>query len=48
MTKRMSRKISLKCEIDKALLGGVVIRAGDQVIDGSVKARLGEMANALA
>jgi F-type H+-transporting ATPase subunit delta len=48
LTKRMSRKITLKCVTDKQLLGGIVIRAGDQVIDGSVRARLGEMANALA
>lgn len=48
LTKRMNRKITLKCVTDKQLLGGVVIRAGDKVIDGSVRARLGEMANALA
>ncbi len=48
LTKRMNRKITLNCLIDKQLLGGVVIRAGDKVIDGSVRARLGEMANALA
>jgi F-type H+-transporting ATPase subunit delta len=48
LKKRMGRDIKLACEVDKALLGGVVIRAGDQVIDGSVRARLGEMANALA
>lgn len=46
--KRMNRKISLNCRVDKQLLGGIVIRAGDKVIDGSVRARLGEMANALA
>jgi len=48
LAKRMNRKITIKCETDQALLGGVVIRAGDQVIDGSVRARLGEMAHALA
>jgi F-type H+-transporting ATPase subunit delta len=48
LKKRMNRAISLDCRIDKQLLGGVVIRAGDKVIDGSVHARLGEMANALA
>jgi F-type H+-transporting ATPase subunit delta len=48
LTKRMNRKITLNCQTDKQLVGGVVIRAGDQVIDGSVRARLGEMANALA
>ncbi len=48
LTKRMNRKISLKCLTDKQLIGGVVIRAGDQVIDGSVRTRLVEMANVLA
>jgi F-type H+-transporting ATPase subunit delta len=45
---RMGRKIKLVCKIDKTLLGGVVIRAGDKVIDGSARTRLGELANALA
>ena len=45
---RMERDIKLSCEIDKALLGGVVIRAGDKVIDGSANTRLGELAYALA
>lgn len=45
---RMGREIKLVCNIDKELLGGVVIRAGDKVIDGSARARLSEMSNALA
>lgn len=45
---RMQREIRLSCKVDKTLLGGVVIRAEDKVIDGSVLARLGEMANAMA
>ena len=45
---RMGREIKLVCKVNKALLGGVVIRAGDKVIDGSARTRLGEMANALA
>ena len=45
---RMGQEIKLVCKVNKALLGGVVIRAGDKVIDGSVRTRLGEMANALA
>jgi F-type H+-transporting ATPase subunit delta len=34
------RPISLKIDLDPALLGGLVIRVGDEVIDGSVAARL--------
>lgn len=48
LRKRMGREIKLECKINKELLGGVVIRAGDKVIDGSARTRLGEMANALA
>lgn len=48
LKKRMQREIKLTCKLDKALLGGIVIRAGDKVIDGSALTRLGEMSNALA
>jgi len=34
------RPISLKVELDPGLLGGLVIRVGDEVIDGSVAGRL--------
>jgi len=44
----MGREINLVCKVNKELLGGVVIRAGDKVIDGSARTRLGELANALA
>lgn len=45
---RMGREIKLDCKVNKELLGGVVIRAGDKVIDGSARTRLSEMATALA
>lgn len=45
---RMGREIKLVCKVNKELLGGVVIRAGDKVIDGSARTRLSEMATALA
>ncbi len=48
LKKRMGREIKLTCNVKKDLLGGVVIRAGDKVIDGSALTRLGEMAVALA
>ncbi len=48
LRKRMGREIKLTCNINKELLGGVVIRAGDKVIDGSARTRLSEMATALA
>ena len=45
---RMGREIKLVCKVNKELLGGIVIRAGDKVIDGSARTRLGEMAKAFA
>lgn len=48
LKKRMGCEIKLESRIKKELLGGVVIRAGDKVIDGSALTRLGEMATALA
>jgi len=37
---RLQRSVNLHCEIDKKLLGGVVIRAGDFVIDGSLRNKI--------
>lgn len=45
---RLGREVRLRCEVDAGLLGGVVIRAGDKVIDGSIRTRLTEMSSALA
>ena len=45
---KLQREIRLTCEVDKNLLGGIVIRTGDKVIDGSARTRLGDMANAMA
>jgi F-type H+-transporting ATPase subunit delta len=42
------RKISLRSAIDPAVQGGLVVRVGDEVIDGSVAARLAETRSALA
>ena len=35
------------CAVDNSLIGGVVIRAGDLVIDASLRGRLGQLAQAL-
>ncbi len=45
---RMQCEIKLTCEVDNDLLGGIVIRADDKVIDGSARTRLEEMAIAMA
>ncbi len=45
---RMNREIKLVCSVNKDLMGGVVIKAGDKVLDGSARARLQQLATTLA
>ena len=45
--KKLGRKVKLNCVTDKSLIGGAIIRAGDLVIDGSVRDKLGRLAAAM-
>ena len=47
LKKRLGRQVRLETKLDENLIGGAVIRAGDVVIDGSLRARLEGLANAL-
>ena len=47
LTKKLDREVSLQTSIDESLLGGALIRAGDTVIDGSVRGRLAKLAEAM-
>ena len=47
LKKRFGRDVNLSTNVDENLIGGAVIRAGDVVIDGSLRARLEGLANAL-
>ncbi len=40
LEQRLGRSVALKTSVDPTLVGGAVIRAEDQVIDGSVRSRL--------
>lgn len=48
LAKRLNREISITTQVDRALLGGVILRAGDTVIDGSVRGRLTRLRDALS
>jgi F-type H+-transporting ATPase subunit delta len=47
LRKRLGREIELSCSTDASLLGGAIIRAGDLVIDGSVRGKLERLGVAL-
>ena len=48
LEKNLNRKVELNSEVDKSLLGGVLIHAGDSVIDASMKGRLEQLEEALS
>jgi F-type H+-transporting ATPase subunit delta len=44
LKKRLQRDVRLHCQVDASLIGGAIVRSGDFVIDGSLKARLDRLA----
>ena len=47
LRKRLGREVELSCSTDAGLLGGAIIRAGDLVIDGSVRGKLQRLGTVL-
>ncbi len=47
LSKRLERKVRMQNFVDATLLGGAIVRAGDLVIDGSLKGRLQRLATEL-
>ena len=47
LSKRLDRTVTPQQVVNPALIGGLVIRAGDVVIDGSVRGKLSQLAEAL-
>ncbi|GIU35114.1 F0F1 ATP synthase subunit delta [Shewanella schlegeliana] len=47
LEKRLARKVKLNCSIDASLIAGVIITAGDLVIDGSVRGKISRLSDTL-
>ena len=47
LEKTLNKKIHMNVTVDKSLIGGVLVRAGDRVIDGSVRGQLQHLQKAL-
>lgn len=47
LKKKLGREVNVTTAVDSSILGGVVIKAGDLVIDGSVRGKLAKLADTL-
>lgn len=47
LSKRLQREIKLATHTDQELIGGAIIRAGDTVIDSSVRGKLAKLAESI-
>ncbi len=47
LSKRLNREVDLVCEEEGSLIGGAIIRAGDKVIDGSIRGKLDRLIHAI-
>ena len=48
LKKKLGCDVTLTTEVDSSLIGGVIIRAGDLVIDGSTQAKIGSLTQAVS
>ncbi len=48
LKRRFGREVQVETAVDESLIGGAVISAGDVVIDGSLRGKLGRLQSALA
>lgn len=47
LKEKLQRDINLQTAVDKSLIGGAIVRAGDLTIDGSVRGRLAKLAETM-
>ncbi|ROR99041.1 ATP synthase F1 subcomplex delta subunit [Sinobacterium caligoides] len=47
LTGTLKREVSMTTAVDSSLIGGVVVRAGDTVIDDSIRGKLSKLAEAM-
>ncbi|WP_057829874.1 F0F1 ATP synthase subunit delta [Colwellia sp. TT2012] len=47
LEKRLARKVKLNCNVDASIISGLIIKADDMVIDGSIQGKLNRLAQTL-
>jgi len=48
LTRRLRRTVRLNTTVDPSLIGGALVRAGDFVVDGSLRGRIERLGNTMA
>jgi F-type H+-transporting ATPase subunit delta len=44
---KLGRKVNINCQTEPSIMGGLIIRAGDLVIDASIRGKLNDLADSL-
>ena len=47
LEKRLAKKVKLNCNVDASIVSGLIIQAGDMVIDGSIRNKLNRLATTM-
>lgn len=47
LSRKLDRKVTMTSNVDQSIIGGVLIEAGDTVIDASVRGKLSRLASAM-
>jgi len=48
LSKSLTCEVEIDAHVDASLIGGAIIRAGDTVIDGSVRSKLSKLSETLS
>ncbi|MFT5161531.1 MAG: F-type H+-transporting ATPase subunit delta [Alteromonadaceae bacterium] len=47
LDRRLKRRIKLNCSVDASLVGGLVVKAGDTIIDSTLRSKLNRLSDTL-
>ena len=47
LEKRLERKVKLNCSVEPSVIGGLIVKAGDVVIDSTLRSQIGRLASTL-
>jgi F-type H+-transporting ATPase subunit delta len=47
LRQRFGREVAIEASVDKAILGGLIVKLGSRQIDGSIRTKLNSLANAM-